>query len=107
MTASELEAKPKQVHAQQPVVGIALAPVDCLVPDRDAALVDAHLEAPHPPRARAEHGQRLAGLGNLAVGAAEHGAGRIALRGVVAQRLTLVRRPIAVLGEDHRAIGGC
>src|SRR5207248_4267299 len=52
--AGALQAEAHQVHADQRDLLVRLAREDRLVADRDAPLVDAHLVAPEPVRARAD-----------------------------------------------------
>jgi hypothetical protein len=106
--APALEAEPDQVHPDQADRVERLARVDRLVADRDAPLVDAHLEAPQPVRPRADQLPGLGDLRDLEVLGAQRRAGRVLAAWGVVERLRLVGVPVRVLGEDHRAVErGC
>ena len=76
-----------------------------VIADRYTVLVQTVLESPQPERPRADHLRGLRDLLDFDVLTTQPAAGGMYLPRHPHQRLRFVRRPIAVLGEQHVAVG--
>ena len=102
--AGALERKAQQVHSGQARPAVAAARENGLVADADAALVYAHLRAPHPDRPGEQHRPRFPHLRQLDAGGAQP-AGKARARRIKLGHLRFVRAPVAVLGEQRACTG--
>ena len=103
-----LQCQAQQVHAdQRRLFPRRRAGVDRLVADHHAVLVGAHLGAPHPERPAQQHGVRAPRLRDGDVGAGDRGARRVIGARRELDHLRLVALAIAVLAEQHDAVGRC